>query len=228
MKKLLLVFLLASVSCFGSTLYPWPSDHSFDGLASWSQPRIASGTVNPDPADADTGDLFLNIATPAEPILFILQSGDWKPLSTSGAVGATGPIGLTGATGPAGPIGATGPTGLTGPAGPTGATGPAGLDGAPGGSGPDLVVSKTASYTVLASDSTVLCDASGAAFTVTLQASAGNSGRVVSVTKTDSSTNAVIVATTGGETINGSSSIQITRQWASVTLVADGSNWFLK
>lgn len=264
MKKLLLVFLLASVSCFGSTLYPWPSDHSFDGLASWSQPRIASGITNPNTASAETGDLFLNIATPTEPILLILQDGAWQPLSAAGTVGATGatgltgpagPIGATGATGLTGPIGATGPTGLTGPAGPagatgptgpagpegptgpagatgptgaTGATGPAGADGASGVAGPNLVVTQTATYTVLASDSTVLCGASGAAFTVTLPASTGNSGRVVSVTKTDSSANAVIVAAPGAETINGSASIRITRQWSSVTLVADGSNWSLK
>ena len=57
-------------------------------------------------------------------------------VTSSGAVGSTGPTGLQGTTGPTGPQGTTGPTGLQGTTGPTGIQGPSGPTGIQGTTGP--------------------------------------------------------------------------------------------
>jgi hypothetical protein len=64
-------------------------------------------------------------------------------------------------------------------------------------------------------------DASGAAVTVTLPSAAASKGRIVGVSKVDSSANAV---TLSGD-INGQSSIKMTRQYTALILVSTGSEW---
>jgi len=60
---LLLCLALASIAicCFGggSSLYPWPIYHSWNDLASWAQPLIASGSALPAASSAYEGDLFI-------------------------------------------------------------------------------------------------------------------------------------------------------------------------
>jgi hypothetical protein len=89
------------------------------------------------------------------------------------------------------------------------------------------VVSVTAAYTATALDHTVLCDASGAALTVTLPPAADNKGKVLVVKKTDASANAVTVDGAGAETIQGAASVSLGAQWASRTLQSDGANWII-
>ena len=92
------------------------------------------------------------------------------------------------------------------------------------------VLSKTAAYTVATSDGTnviVKCSASGGAFTVTLYTAVGNTGNAVTVKKTDSSTNAITIATTSSQTIDGATTQTINSQYTSFTMVSDGSNWNL-
>lgn len=71
----------------------------------------------------------------------------------------------------------------------------------------------------------VLGDASGGSFNVTLPSP--STAMHVTVKKTDSSTNAVTVATPGSETIDGQSNVQITSQYVAYEIVSDGSNYFL-
>lgn len=71
----------------------------------------------------------------------------------------------------------------------------------------------------------ILADASGAAFTVTLPAVATDT--YVTVKKTDSSTNAVTVATPNSETIDGASSESLGSQYDSITITSDGTNYFI-
>lgn len=90
------------------------------------------------------------------------------------------------------------------------------------------LVIKTANYTLGANDSVVLGNASGGAFTLTLPAAAGlAAGRVYTLKKTDSSANAIAIATTSGQTIDGAASLalSLSRQWQYVQVVSDGSNW---
>lgn len=71
----------------------------------------------------------------------------------------------------------------------------------------------------------VLGDASGGSFNVTLPSP--STTMHVTVKKTDSSTNAVTIATPGSETIDGQSNVQITSQYVAYEIVSDGSNYFL-
>ena len=89
-------------------------------------------------------------------------------------------------------------------------------------------LTKTAAYTVTTSDFGALvdCDATSAAFTVTLPtASSAGDGFEITVKKTDSSENAITVDGDGSETIDGATTISIATQYQSAVLRSDGSNW---
>jgi hypothetical protein len=87
--------------------------------------------------------------------------------------------------------------------------------------------SKTAAYTITGSDSTVLCDATAGAFSVTLPAASGAIGRVFTVKKTDASVNAVTIDANGSETIDGELTIPLLYQSESVTVQSNGTTWFV-
>jgi len=85
------------------------------------------------------------------------------------------------------------------------------------------VVTVTSNYNANYGD-IVLVDASGGAVTVTLPPPKANA--IINVKKIDSSSNAVTIDGNGAN-IDGQSSIQITTQYESYTLVSDGSNWWI-
>lgn len=90
---------------------------------------------------------------------------------------------------------------------------------------------KTSAYTVTTADnqSTILCGATSAAFTVTLPAAAtAGDGFVVTIKKTDPSTNAVTIEGSGSELIDGASTFTVSLLGQAVTLICDGSNWRIK
>lgn len=91
----------------------------------------------------------------------------------------------------------------------------------------DSVVSKTASYSATTADTVILCDATSAAITITLYAASGNSGRSITVKKTDSSTNSVTIDGNASETIDGDLTKVISSQYFSYTMVCNGTSWFL-
>jgi len=66
-------------------------------------------------------------------------------------------------------------------------------------------------------------DASGAAVAVTLPNVAASKGRIVGVSKVDSSANPVTIS----GAVNGQSSIMITRQYTSLLMLSNGSEWRL-
>lgn len=80
MKKTLLILTLC---CFpavshatGSTLYPWPTNWSLGGLASWAQPLLASGTL-PAAATANVGEIFLDVSVATAPALYVKIGSAW-------------------------------------------------------------------------------------------------------------------------------------------------------
>lgn len=86
------------------------------------------------------------------------------------------------------------------------------------------VTSVSANYT--ASDGEiVLVDASASAVTITLPSP--SSGARVRVKKTDASANTVTVSPSATETIDGSSSHTISKQYETYEYVSDGTNWFI-
>tara|TARA_Y100000310_G_scaffold87397_1_gene84227 strand:- start:939 stop:1811 length:873 start_codon:yes stop_codon:yes gene_type:complete len=93
-----------------------------------------------------------------------------------------------------------------------------------------FVLTKTTAYTVVLADfaKTILCDASGGAFTVTLPAAAtAGDGYKVTVKKSDSSANAVTVDGNSSETIDGATTKALSSQYDAIVLACDGSNWHL-
>jgi hypothetical protein len=85
----------------------------------------------------------------------------------------------------------------------------------------------TSAYTLTSSDSTVLANASSAAFTVTLPDATTCNGREYVIKKIDSSTNAVTVGVTGTQTIDGASSYSLALQNKYVAVQSNGSNWYI-
>ena len=87
------------------------------------------------------------------------------------------------------------------------------------------VSTQTGAYTLSDIDHLVVCNATTAAFTITLPSAVGCRGRAFYVKKSDSSNNAITVATTSDQTIDGSSSASVASQYAIVGAVSDGANW---
>lgn len=90
------------------------------------------------------------------------------------------------------------------------------------------IASRTGTYgpTRMAGTEVILGDASGGAVTVNLPASSGNKAMFV-IKKIDSSANTVTVDGNSTETIDGSTTAVLRRQYESITLVCDGSNWHI-
>jgi len=88
-------------------------------------------------------------------------------------------------------------------------------------------VAKTSGYTATAADYTILCDASSAAFTVTLPAATSHTGRIYHIKKTDSSGNGVTVDGNGSETIDGATTQVISTQYDSLMIQCDGTTWHI-
>jgi len=88
------------------------------------------------------------------------------------------------------------------------------------------VVTKTAAYAVALTDATILCDATAAAFPVTLPAANAVPGRRITIKKIDASINAVTVASAGG-TIDSAVSVALTAANMALTVVSGGANWWV-
>ena len=89
-----------------------------------------------------------------------------------------------------------------------------------------VVQTKVANYTAVITDDTVL--ASGAAFTVTLYAASGNTGKVLRIKKTDATlANIITIDANASETIDGALTTTLNTQYETVTIVCDGSNWHI-
>jgi hypothetical protein len=86
-------------------------------------------------------------------------------------------------------------------------------------------VSKNADYSITTSDAVISVDASGAGRTMTLPTAVGVTGRTYTIKKSDSSSNTVTIATSSAQTIDGGSTAVIRVQYASVTVISNGSNW---
>ena len=89
------------------------------------------------------------------------------------------------------------------------------------------IANKTTTYTITEEDEFITADASGGAFTITLPTVSGHTGKVFHVKKTDSSANAVTVDGNGAETIDGSTTAVIRKQYDALRLVCDGTEWWI-
>jgi len=79
-------------------------------------------------------------------------------------------------------------------------------------------------YSATTTDNVILANPS-ATQTITLYTAVGNTGRTVTIKNISSQI--VIIATTSAQTIDGASQRTLTTQYDGVTLVSDGSNWYI-
>jgi len=86
---------------------------------------------------------------------------------------------------------------------------------------------KTGDYTLTINDNTINCDASGAAFTVTLPKANSANGYIYNIKKINSNANAVTVVGDGTETIDGSLAQIIYAQYDCMSVHSDGSEWWI-
>jgi hypothetical protein len=88
-----------------------------------------------------------------------------------------------------------------------------------------IVKSVTTTHSAESTDSSILCDATAAGFTVTLPDATTCKGARLRIKKIDASANAVTVDGKGAQTLEGATTIVLVAQWDSAEIQSDGSNW---
>lgn len=89
------------------------------------------------------------------------------------------------------------------------------------------IATKTSSYSMATSDTTILCDATAANVVITLATPSLKTGNFVYIKKTDSTSHICYVNHKASETIDGESQKRLIKQYQSISLTTDGTNWFL-
>lgn len=85
----------------------------------------------------------------------------------------------------------------------------------------------TAAVVMGVEDRMLLVDSNAAAFSVTLPPVSEAVGHMYRIKRTNTSLNQITVITPGAETLDGKADFLLDKQWDSVTVVSDGSNWFI-
>ena len=113
-----------------------------------------------------------------------------------------------------------------GPPGPPGPPGPAGADAI---GGPVAISTKTANYSVMGSDNVLLGDTSvgSADITFSLPAAASVNGQVFFLKKIDSAAFTVYIQAFGLELIDGVNSFPLSAQYSCITVVSDGTQYWI-
>lgn len=85
----------------------------------------------------------------------------------------------------------------------------------------------SADYVILDNDgyNSVLVSTGASQRTITLPAVSTNSGRIITVKKTDSGAGTILIDTPSTETIDGAAQNVLNEQYSFVTLISDGTNW---
>lgn len=85
----------------------------------------------------------------------------------------------------------------------------------------------TSNTTLGANYTLVLASAASGNVTITLPTAVGYGGLFYEIKRTDSSSNTLTLATTSSQTIDGSTTASIVRQYTAITVISDGSNWII-
>lgn len=86
---------------------------------------------------------------------------------------------------------------------------------------------KTIDYTVTGTDVVILANAASTNVTITLPLASSFPGYRFFVKRIDNSANTCQIARSGSDTIDGDTSITLTVQYLSMTLVSNGSAWYI-
>ena len=87
--------------------------------------------------------------------------------------------------------------------------------------------SKTSNYTITGSDVVIFANATSGNVTVTLPTAASFGGYRFYVKRTDGSGNTCSIARSGSDTIDGQTSVSLDTQYTSLTIISDGSAWYI-
>lgn len=89
------------------------------------------------------------------------------------------------------------------------------------------IATKTANYTLVSNDYTILGNDAGGSFILTLPPAATNANRIYNIKKINSSTNTITVDANASETIDGSTAYVLRIQYQSITIQCDGTSWYI-
>jgi hypothetical protein len=73
----------------------------------------------------------------------------------------------------------------------------------------------------------ILANATSGSVTISLPSAAGIAGKQYSIKKIDGSANAVVVDPNGAETVDGAPTYSLAAQNDFVTVISDGTNWWI-
>lgn len=92
------------------------------------------------------------------------------------------------------------------------------------------LVTKTTNYTVTNSDHYILVDSTSGPVTITLPSAVGLDAkeRVIKDWKGTSAMNAITIATTSSQTIDGATNFVLSSNYTALSIVPDGANWSIK
>lgn len=135
--------------------------------------------------------------------------------------GAQGYQGFQGVLGNQGVIGNQGNQGVLGNQGVIGNQGYQGFQGYS-----NKVATKTSNYTAV-NETVILCNATSGAFSITLPTAASKLDWVYSIKKIDSTINTVTVDANGSETIDDALTQILQDQYSCVTIISDGTSWWI-
>lgn len=87
--------------------------------------------------------------------------------------------------------------------------------------------SVTTSGNVVSGDYLIIADATGGAITMALPPAALVPGRIYAFKRVNSGANAVVIDPNASETIDGAATYTLSAQWNSVTIMSNGTAWFI-
>jgi hypothetical protein len=87
--------------------------------------------------------------------------------------------------------------------------------------------SVTATGNVVSGDYLIIADATGGAITMALPPAALVPGRIYAFKRVNSGANAVVIDPNASETIDGAATYTLSAQWNSVTIMSNGTAWFI-
>jgi len=91
-----------------------------------------------------------------------------------------------------------------------------------------IITNSSSSYTAGTNDEiAILADASSNAITINLPAVATNVNRAFLIKKIDSSANVVTIDGSVSEVIDGETTQLLTAQWTAITIISNGSAWYI-
>ena len=89
------------------------------------------------------------------------------------------------------------------------------------------VVTVTEDYTMDSDDYVVLANATPNAITITLSDATESKDNEVHIKRLNAADNTVTIATQNNQTIDGAPSITINKQYITMSLICDGTQWFI-